>query len=704
MSLSFFYPLCWLGALAVAAPIWLHLRRRSESRVIAFSALRFLDDQPQPAASPLRLRNPLLLVLRLLGLLLVVAAFAWPFVPSERTILSSESHVLILDSTLSHRAAGRWEAARDKLIASLRAAPLTTQVAVIELRATPRIIADWNLSRAEAIAEVEKLEPTHQRGSYAAAFRLAESLLGRSLGQEHKITLLSDSQQNQWTEESQSVAFLSPAQVDLPAVTDTALPNIAIFAPRIQRIFLGDRMRVECTVRLARQGALNETELTVNVPGQYTNKRLVKFPEDEQLLQLELAWEAPPTASVRGELSLTAEGDSLAEDNRVFLGLPPVRPGQVLLLARSPYLRAALSPDVMQGRWLTEIRDEPPWKREENTEADESLADALVIESHYLAAKEARELTFEYIRRGRGVLVLLDQINPSVLGFLREFGMESRSLAEQPKEAANLQYVHADHPIFRPFRSPDFGNLLDIRFSRYRRMVSGDAIPLAFSQQGDPLLMQLSRGSATLLFAAFGLERGDTNWPLEASFVPFLDLCLNQIRGREELPSDVLPGESCVWTISEPASELVLNRLTLPRDDSGSALNETNDWYTTEAIAVVRAGIEEGRVEFAAPDTPGLYAVSLDGGKTTNHYLQVNPAIDESILNFEAGDEFLAAWRLPREVTARERQASATEAFALTRAEVMRQTVWWWLLATGTLALVAESWWLALPGIRRNRS
>ncbi|MFM7842702.1 MAG: BatA domain-containing protein, partial [Planctomycetota bacterium] len=43
MSLSFLYPLCWFGAIALAAPIWLHLRRRSEQRVISFSALRFLD-------------------------------------------------------------------------------------------------------------------------------------------------------------------------------------------------------------------------------------------------------------------------------------------------------------------------------------------------------------------------------------------------------------------------------------------------------------------------------------------------------------------------------------------------------------------------------------------------------------------------------------------------------------------------------------
>ena len=53
MSLAFLYPLCWLGALAIAAPIWLHLRRKFDANVLDFPALRFLDDQPEPRLSPL---------------------------------------------------------------------------------------------------------------------------------------------------------------------------------------------------------------------------------------------------------------------------------------------------------------------------------------------------------------------------------------------------------------------------------------------------------------------------------------------------------------------------------------------------------------------------------------------------------------------------------------------------------------------------
>jgi hypothetical protein len=126
-----------------------------------------------------------------------------------------------------------------------------------------------------------------------------------------------------------------------------------------------------------------------------------------------------------------------------------------------------------------------------------------------------------------------------------------------------------------------------------------------------------------------------------------------------------------------------------------------NDPVATAAVpdsaVVVQAPVESGRVEFTAPEKPGLYSVSLDGGKTMSHLLQVNPAIEESVLAYASGDEVLASWRRPEAEIHAAQAATQDSTFALTRAEIMRQTVWWWLLAAGTVALLFESWWLLRP-------
>src|SRR2546430_7248008 len=128
MPFSFLNPWFWLGALALAAPIWLHLRRKQETNLFRFSALQFLDDQPQPRSNPWRLRNLILFLLRSLALLLLVMAFAWPFLRGKDAGLIKESRVYILDNTLSHQANGGFNHDRDRILSDLNKAGANIQI------------------------------------------------------------------------------------------------------------------------------------------------------------------------------------------------------------------------------------------------------------------------------------------------------------------------------------------------------------------------------------------------------------------------------------------------------------------------------------------------------------------------------------------------------------------------------------------------
>src|SRR6266705_2717251 len=136
MPFSFLNPWFWLGALALGLPIWLHLRRKQETNLLQFSALPFLDDEPVPRQSPLRLRDFLLFLLRALALLSLIAAFAWPFLRNANTLPIKESRVYILDNTLSHQANDGFSRDRDRIVGELNKAGANVQLAVIELAAT----------------------------------------------------------------------------------------------------------------------------------------------------------------------------------------------------------------------------------------------------------------------------------------------------------------------------------------------------------------------------------------------------------------------------------------------------------------------------------------------------------------------------------------------------------------------------------------
>ena len=221
MPLSFLNPWFWLGALAVAAPIWLHLRRKRETNLVEFSALRFLDDQPEPRRSPLRLRDLLLFALRVLALLALVAAFAWPYLRGANTAPVRESRVYILDNTLSHQANDGFTRDRDRVLSEISKGPSDIQMAVIELTSAPRVVVSFGENREAAKQKLKALEPSFQRGSYLAAFRQANSLLGNSLGEQKRIILLGDNQENQWNENVNTPPFLRNVQVDLPKIAAT---------------------------------------------------------------------------------------------------------------------------------------------------------------------------------------------------------------------------------------------------------------------------------------------------------------------------------------------------------------------------------------------------------------------------------------------------------------------------------------------------
>jgi hypothetical protein len=105
-------------------------------------------------------------------------------------------------------------------------------------------------------------------------------------------------------------------------------------------------------------------------------------------------WEADPRDYLSGEVSITGKPDALAGDNRVFFSLAPMREGRVALLADSPFLRAALSPEVMRGYWATRLLE--PNQAAKELRAGEA-ADVLCVESEYLRSSDVRSLVLHYL-------------------------------------------------------------------------------------------------------------------------------------------------------------------------------------------------------------------------------------------------------------------------------------------------------------------
>lgn len=674
MSFSFLNPWLWLGALAIAAPLWLHLRRKRESNVVLFSAVRFLHDQQEPRRSPLRLRHVALFALRALALLLLVCAFAWPYLRNPDTVPIRESRVYILDNTLSHQAQNGFTRDRERLLQDFAAAGPNLQLAVVELLANPRVLVAFGDDRQVAREKLLQLQPSFQRGSYIAAFRQANALLANSLGPVKRIVFLGDNQANQWGENLSAPPFLRNIEVEVPKSPVSELPNLALAEPRIQRIFLGEKSLVHFTAKLSHWGPATSARIILQADGQAIFNRTVDLQNQPDTIMLQAQWEADPASWVSGDLAIEGSPNANPGDDRLYFSLPPVLEGRVAVLAQSPYLRLALSPEVMRGQWAARFLDPAALAEEVASNHDEEV---LCIESNYLQSGDARKLLFRYLTNGRGVFLLLNRLTPSIKATLRELGFEGEPVEES--KPTRFQFVISNHAIFHPFLSPDYGNLLDVKINKYIRLTAKDALPLLFCDQGAALFFQGTRFPGKLFVSTFGMDREHTSWPVHQTFIPFLDLTLQAARAEDPFPSTFEPGEVAVFPLppGTEAREVVLH--------SGDK-------------EVLHSPVKNGRAQLRMPGLPGLYAVTYDEGQKVEKIVSINPSPKESELVYADAPEAMKTWRVVSGAEAAKAAASAATV-RLSLAAILRQQLWWWMLLGALFALFLE---IALADARRQ--
>src|SRR3982750_3118679 len=99
--MGFLTPWFLAGAVALGLPVWLHMLRKHKTTPLPFSSLMFFEKRTQSSIKHRRLRYLLLFALRSLLILLLVLAFAHPFI--QRTIPprsnSNLIHVIAIDNS-----------------------------------------------------------------------------------------------------------------------------------------------------------------------------------------------------------------------------------------------------------------------------------------------------------------------------------------------------------------------------------------------------------------------------------------------------------------------------------------------------------------------------------------------------------------------------------------------------------------------------
>jgi hypothetical protein len=596
--MGFLSPLFLLGALAASIPIVLHLLKHDPEHRVRFSAVRLLRRAPVEHSSRRRLRELLLLALRVAALLLLAFAFARPFFTADAAAVGTTT-IVALDTSLSMSAPGQFEKARQLARQQVDDAPGASPVGVVTFAGGAQAVVQPSTDHAAATAAIDAATAGASGTRYRAALNAGVDLLR---GRPGTIVVVTDLQETGWDSGEQATV---PASVQVKVVDVGAPPaNLAVTSARVS----GDRI-----VATVRSTAAEATTAQVHLQvGEQTDPAASPRVAADAAVPIG----AGQTASVTFPLPVARwaavavdDPTGAAGDNARYLVLDAASRPTILVITTSGdlardafYLEQALAAAGEDGRSYQvqgiAAGDLASW---DQTRLESHIA--VVLLSTRALEHHGRELLTAYLKAGGGMIV---GAGPDVDGdVLQEVLAGPRLSVVNPditgpggRVARTWAASDVRHPVVRAF-GPTRAALGLVQFQRVAVIRTDDCSVLARFTTSEPALVDCASGDGHALIVASDLDNRGNDFPLHATFVPFLHESVRYLTGGEgraaeysvdEVPAGTRPVPGIATATGRTASNLIAVNVDTAEIDPGRL---TPDEFTS-AVATVGAGAQAG--------------------------------------------------------------------------------------------------------------
>jgi hypothetical protein len=329
-----------LGLLA-GVPLLVHLLRRRVGRVLDFPAVRYLERMEQEHSRDLKLRNRLLLILRLIAVLALALAAARPIARWLGVGHAPIAVAIVVDNSLSTGVVQDGRLLFDSLRADVRrmVGELTTDDRAWLVTADGRVIGG---TPATLQAGLDALQPLGGRGDLAAAARRAVGLARSGTPRTPVVAIVSDGQRSSFRADS----VVNAAEVPVVLLRRGAeLPrNRAVLQATPEPV----RWTPGGTVSLA-VAAPDSAAWRITLDGRTVARGTVPAATLESPSRVSQKLASTNNGWLRGSVELDADG-LRADDTRWFAVRVAPPPTVIVRGEGGPFLGAALGTLVDEGR------------------------------------------------------------------------------------------------------------------------------------------------------------------------------------------------------------------------------------------------------------------------------------------------------------------------------------------------------------------
>jgi hypothetical protein len=657
------------GLAALGVPIFVHLLRKHITVPRPVSSLMFFERGIQSSTRHRKLKHLLLFALRFALVLLVVLAFANPFVRRASADANSRLLLIVLDHSFSMRAGTRFADAKQQALATLAAKPRGEKAQVVAFGGEVDLLTQPITDDAQLRAALESIQPGDGHANFGELGRAVRALTETVHGPVD-LNLFSDMQHSAMPTNFGDMVFPPSVKLTLHDVAKGhAAPNWtveSVNAPaeladpkdpklsRVEAVVVGfNTPAATRTVSLLIGGKIVATS-KVNIPA--NGRATVEFKP------LNVAYGFNRCA-VRID-----SGDAFPADDATVFSVRRSDPERVLFVhgasdTRSPlYFGAALGAVAQSSYVLQSVASEQATDLDPSKFAFVVLSDSLVLPSIFEHALEA------YVTKGGNVLMTLG--TSGVHGArIPLWGGQTQDARDYVRSGEGINVGQVDFnypPLTQEQPGRDNGGWPEVKVGFAAVVDVAGARVAARLTDGTPLVLDKQIGDGHVLLLASGLDNLTNDLPLHPVFVTFVDHAARYLSGTERLSgSRLVDAYMQLRSGSEPAAAAGSVEVIDPDGHRPLSLSEAR---TVQSLRLERAG---------------FYQIHFANGRDA--VIGVNPDRRESDLT-PISDDVLQLW-----------SGSSSNAVSGTRSEMAPEegkqsvSLWWYVMLLAFLTAMAET-------------
>ena len=658
------------GLAALGVPVFVHLLRRHVTTPRPVSSLMFFERGTQSSTRHRRLKYLLLFALRAALVLLVVLAFAHPFV--RRPPNGGRSHLLliVLDNSFSMRTADRFAQAKQQALAALSAKPHGAAAQIVSLGGRVELLTQPITDDAQLRSALESTQPGDGHANFGDLGRTVRSL-AETVHEPIELHLFSDMQRTAMPSNFADMVLPASVRLTLHSVAEsTPTPNWTIESVEAPAELADPRDLQRSHVRAVIAGfntPASQKTVSLIINGKTAASRKVEIPANGRA-----SVDFAPLDVGYGfnRCSVRIEGnDAFPADDAAVFAVRRSDPERVLFVhatgetRSATYFGSALSA-AAPGSFI--VQSVPA---EQATDLDPSKYSFVVLSDVVILPSIFEHALAQYVARGGDVFIALGARS----GRRAQIPLWGAGIVDvrdfaRAGTAATLGQVDFSFPALaqsQPGR--DNGGWIAVKIFFVSVVDRGSARVAARLADGTPLLLDKQIGEGHVLLFTSGLDNLTNDLPLHPVFVAFVDHAAGYLSGTERLTgSQLVDSFVQLRSSAEPVGAVANVEVIDPDGRRPLSLDEAR---TAQTLRLARAG---------------FYQIHFANGREA--VIGVNPDRLESNLE-PLPPDILKLWNGSANTPSFSQPAGSLPAESADRTV----NLWWYVMLLALVAALAET-------------